>query len=166
MPPPAPCLKPWRSGLHFLVFNDLGALYARRGENARAINAYRAAFGIDNDYQPARANLARLGGLLNTPPAVSQEVEPNDNYLLANVVTMNKPVEAEISAYNDVDCFRFQTPASPRDILALEIESQSDSFLPAIGVFDENDRFLGWTSNAHAPHAPITHYFSPRPTRS
>ena len=143
-----------------VVFNDLGALYARRGENARAINAYRAAFGIDNDYQPARANLARLGGLLNTPPAVSQEAEPNDTYLLANVVTMNKPVEAEISAYNDVDCFRFRTPPSPRDVLAVEIESETESLLPAISVFDENDRFLGWTSNARAPRIPLTQYFS------
>lgn len=143
-----------------VVFNDLGALYARRGENTRAINAYRAAFGIDNDYQPARANLARLGGLLNTPPAVSQEMEPNDNYLLANVVTMNKPVEAEISAYNDVDCFRFRTPPSPRDVLAVEIEGESESLLPAISVFDENDRFLGWTSNARAPRTPLIQYFS------
>jgi hypothetical protein len=143
-----------------VVFNDLGALYARRGENARAINAFRAAFAIDNDYQPARANLARLGGLLNTPPAVSQEVEPNDHYLLANVVTFSKPVEAEISAYNDVDCFRFLTPPSPRDVFAVEIESESETLLPAISVFDENDRFLGWTSNSRAPRTLLTQYFS------
>jgi hypothetical protein len=132
--------------------------------NTRPINAYRAAFAIDNDYQPARANLSSLGGLLHTPPAVSQKVELNDNYLVANLVTFNKPVEGEISAYNDVDCFRFRTPPSLRDTLAAEIESDSESLLPA-AVFNENDRFLGWTSNTRAPSTPVIRCFS-RPPNS
>jgi hypothetical protein len=51
---------------------------------------FRAAFAIDNDYQPARANLSSLGAA-QYAPAVSQEIGPNGNYLVAHIATFNKP---------------------------------------------------------------------------
>jgi hypothetical protein len=133
-----------------VVLNNLGVLYAIRNDNSRAVNAFRAAFARDGDYQPVRANLARLKAQLSNVGAVTEEIEPNDSYLLANLVDVGKPVDAEISAYNDTDCFRFVVPPPPRDIIAIEVENLSKTLTPALSVFDSDDRFLGWTKNADA----------------
>jgi hypothetical protein len=146
-----------------VVYNDLGVLYAELKDNARAVNSFRKAFSLDGDYQPVRANMARLKGLLNAAEPVTQEVEPNDTYLLANTVALGEPAEAEIAAYNDTDCFRFQSPDGPRDILAIEVKNESKTLIPALSVFDSDDRFLGWSQDAHEPGSSLTQYLSPQP---
>ena len=148
------------------VYNDLGVLYAEIKDGARAINSFRKAFSVDGDYQPVRSNLARRKALLNAADPVGQEVEPNDNYLLANVIALGAPVEADVSAYNDTDCFRFQAPGGPRDILAIEVKSDSKQLLPAFSVFDTDDRFLGWSQQAKEAGGTLTQFIAPQPNNT
>jgi hypothetical protein len=145
------------------VFNNLGVLYVQRNDISRAVSAFREAYVRDADYPPVRANLTRLKPLLNMVRPVTREIEPNDNYLLANVVSLERPVDAEISAVEDTDCFRFRTPTPPRDILAIEIENFSTALVPAISIFDSDDRYLDWTKDAEGPGRSLTYRFSPPP---
>jgi hypothetical protein len=145
------------------VFNNMGVLYLQQNDLSRAMNAFREAFLRDSDYQPVRANLMRMKPLLNSASAVTHEVEPNDYYLLANVISLGRPVDAEISAIGDTDCFRFQIPPAPRDTLALEIENLSDTLIPALSVFDTDDQFLGWTKDAQHPGLSLTQQIAPAP---
>jgi hypothetical protein len=145
------------------VFNNLGVLYVQRNDLDRAIADFREAYVRDADYAAVRANLTRLKPLLNMAGSVAREIEPNDNYLLANVVALDRPVDAEISALEDTDCFRFRTPAPPRDILEIEIENLSETLVPAISIFDSDDRFLGWTKDAERAGRGLTYRFSPPP---
>jgi len=145
------------------VFNNLGVLYLQRNDIERAIEAFREAYVRDADYPAVRANLTRLKPLLNMVGPVTREVEPNDNYLLANVVSLERPVEAEISAVEDTDCFRFRTPPAPRDILEIEIENLATTLVPAISLFDSDDKFLDWTKAAEMPGRGLTFRFSPPP---
>jgi hypothetical protein len=145
------------------VFNNMGVLYLEQNDISRAMSAFREAFLRDGDYQPVRANLMRMKPLLDAVSAVTREVEPNDYYLLANVISLDRPVEAEISAIGDTDCFRFQAPPAPRDILALEIENLSSTLIPALSIFDTEDQFLGWTKDAQRPGLSATQQIAPAP---
>jgi hypothetical protein len=145
------------------VFNNIGVLYLEQNDISRAMNAFREAFLRDGDYQPVRANLMRMKPLLDAVTAVTREVEPNDYYLLANVISRDRPVEAEISAIGDTDCFRFQAPPAPRDVLALEIENLSPTLIPALSIFDTEDRFLGWTKDAQRPGLSLSQQIAPAP---
>jgi len=117
------------------LFNNLGVLFVQRNEISRAVSAFREAYVRDADYAPVRANLTRLKPLLNMVGPVTREIEPNDNYMLANVVSLEKPVDAEISAVEDTDCFRFRAPPPPRDILTVEVENLSTTLVPAVSLF-------------------------------
>jgi hypothetical protein len=55
----------------------------------RAMSAFREAFLRDGYYQPVRANLMRMKPPLDAVNAVTREVEPNDYYLLANVISLD-----------------------------------------------------------------------------
>ncbi|HLI85375.1 MAG TPA: hypothetical protein VKV17_15780 [Bryobacteraceae bacterium] len=145
------------------IYNNLGVLYLRQNDVARAMHAFREAFARDGDYQPARANLLRMQPMLDAVGAVTREVEPNDYYLLANVISLDRPVDAEVSAIGDTDCFRFEAPPAPRDMLSLEIENLSPALIPALSVFDTSDRFLGWTKDARQPGRPLTQRIAPAP---
>jgi tetratricopeptide (TPR) repeat protein len=144
------------------VFNDLGVVYVKRNDGARALKAFRAALAKDGDYPQVRANLADLESMLNAAEPVTREVEPNDTFLLANAIALGAPVDAEISD-NDIDCFRFKAPPAPRDILAVEIENLSTTLMPSFSVFDGSDRFLGWSQDAQQQGASVTRQFSPQP---
>jgi hypothetical protein len=144
------------------VFNDLGVVYVKRNDGARALKAFRAALAKDGDYPQVRANLADLESLLNAAEPVTQEVELNDTFLLANAIALGAPVDAEISD-NDIDCFRFKAPPAPRDILAVEIENLSTTLMPSFSVFDGSDRFLGWSQDTQQQGASVTRRFSPQP---
>jgi len=148
-----------------VIFNNLGVLYAQLNDRSRAINAFRDALARDIAYQPVRFNLERLKGFTaQSADPVSSEIEPNNNSLLANVIAPNKPVEAGISAgTNDVDFFRLTTPPAPRDILAIEIENQSDTLAPILKIYDSDMRLLNWGKGTRQPGESLTQYLAPPP---
>jgi tetratricopeptide (TPR) repeat protein len=145
------------------VFNDLGVLYVERNDSSRAIEAFRQAVIRDTDYQPVRANLLRAKDLLNAAAPVVAEDEPNDTYLLANVIALNRPVTGDVSAYNDTDCYRLTIPSGPRDLLSVEIEPLASMLLPGVSAFDRDDHFLDWTRNTERPGATLIENLSAAP---
>ncbi|MGD0499033.1 MAG: hypothetical protein ABSC23_11415 [Bryobacteraceae bacterium] len=149
-----------------LIFNDLGLLYERLDDRSRAINSFRDALSRDLSYFPARTNLNRLQATAATDSAapVSQEVEPNDNSLSANLVALDKSVDAEIAAgQGDVDFYRFSAPPAPRDILTLDIANRSKTLAPMVSLYDEVMRPLDWHPEEHEPGASLNLRFSPEP---
>ena len=148
-----------------VVFNDLGLLYAQLDDRARAINAFRNALAHDLMYQPVRFNLNRLKGFTaDSADPVTQEIEPNNALLLANVIALGKPVEAAIAAgQGDADSYRFNAPPAPRDILLLEIANHSASLAPMVNFYDDEMRLLDWGKTVREPAAPLDLRFSPEP---
>ncbi|PWU07725.1 MAG: hypothetical protein C5B51_09270 [Terriglobia bacterium] len=145
------------------VYNDLGVLYLKQHDDGHARAAFREALSRDSDYPQTRANLADHEEILNSAPPVTQEAEPNDTHLMANVVALGRPFGAEVATAEDIDCFRFKAPPAPRDILAVEVQNLSATLIPSLGVFDGTDRFLGWSQAAQQPGASLSARFSPQP---
>ena len=147
-----------------VVFNDLGVLYAALNDLSGAVNAFRSALERDNDYQPVRYNLGRLGYNSISANLVTREVERNDTNLLANGIALGQPVEAEINAdLGDVDCFRVTTPPAPRDILAIEVQNRSQTLAPVLKIYDAESRILDWGKESKHPGDSLTVYIAPQP---
>jgi hypothetical protein len=147
-----------------LIFNNLGVIYEKLGDRARALNAFRAALARDSGYEAARANLQKLGDLraIAAEP-VTQEVERNDNHLLANTVPMERPVDAAIQGGGDNDYYRFTSPPAPRDILEIRVESRSKTLAPALSAYDSEHRFVAWGRDTREPGETLVQTMSPRP---
>jgi hypothetical protein len=147
-----------------VVFNNLGVLYEHTGDRARAINAFREALARDAGYQPVRLNLQRLKNYtIGAAEPVTHEVEPNNNYLLANVVRLDGPVEAAIGGMNDEDYFRFTAPPAPRDRVEIRIENRSKTLIPALGLLDVDRRYVLWEKAYGERGANLAQYLSPAP---
>jgi tetratricopeptide (TPR) repeat protein len=147
------------------VFNNLGVLYAQLGDRARAINAFREALARDIDYQPVRFNLARLKDFTSqSADPVTREIEPNDSSMFANIIALDKPVEAEIApSIDDMDYFRINTPPVPRDLLSLEVMNRSATLAPVLRVYDVDGRILPLGKEARQPGASLTQTAGPEP---
>ena len=148
-----------------VFYNDLGVLYAKLNDRARAINAFRAALAHDANYQPVRFNLGRLKGLTaDSAGPVTHEIEPNDSPLLANLITPGTPVDGEIEATTeDVDDYRVAAPPVPRDVLAIELTNHSSKFKPKIAVYDSDLGVLDWGKRVPGPGDSLSVYGSPAP---
>jgi len=147
-----------------VVFNDMGVLYAKLNDRARAVSAFREALARDMDYAPVRRNLQRLRAQPNAVYPVTAEVEPNDTNEHANYIGLNQPVEGEIDAANaDVDCFRFVTPAAPRDLIEVSILNRSRTLAPRIRFYDGEGKLLPWEKTVWDPGASLSLIVSPEP---
>jgi tetratricopeptide (TPR) repeat protein len=147
------------------VFNDLGVLYAKLNDRARAVNAFHEALTLDIRYSPARSNMNRLRGFTTDIDApVTGEIEPNNSNIMANLIALGSRVDAAISSgVGDVDCFRFTAPPPPRDILSIEIANRSRTLAPVLTVFDGNMRMLDWGKEMRQPGASLTVFVAPEP---
>jgi hypothetical protein len=149
-----------------VIFNDLGVLYARMEDPARTVNAFREALARDEGYGPARKNLERLKGmhLANTAYPVTREIEPNDRFALANLVSLGKPVDGEISGNGgDVDWYRVNAPVPPRDLIQIEITSRSNILELILSAFDDSMAALGPSKKSPGPGASVTGSISALP---
>jgi hypothetical protein len=149
-----------------VVFNNLGVLYAEMSDRPRALAAFREALARDIDYRLTHDNIERLGGFMVTAAEpVTREVEPNNSTVNANLISLGTAVEAELSAgTNDVDSFRFVSPAVPRDLLMIEIRPEADTLELELRMFDAEQRVLDLApASAAAPGKAISVYFSPQP---
>jgi hypothetical protein len=148
-----------------VVYNNLGVLYAKLDDRARAVNAFRQALARDISYAPVRANLQRLRGFTSdSADPVTHEIEPNDSPMLANVIALDSAVEAEIAAgIADVDTFRVTAPPAPRDILAIEIANRSPALSIGLRLYDSDLRLTGWGKPPQPPGASFTLPVSPKP---
>jgi hypothetical protein len=152
-----------------VIFNDLGVLYARMDDRARTINSFREALARDAGYDPARKNLNRLKALnlgSNADP-VTQEIEPNNLPTLANLISLGKPVDAKIAENaNDVDWYRVNAPAPPRDLMRIDITNGSKTLALLLSVFDDTMARLGPGGKSPEPGDPISATVSPVPNSS
>jgi hypothetical protein len=149
-----------------VIFNDLGVLYARMDDPARTVNAFREALARDEGYDPARKNLDRLKGLNLSSRAfpVTQEIEPNNSFGLANLISLGKPVDGEIAANTiDVDWYRVTSPAPPRDLIRIEITNKSKTLVPVLSFFDDSMVPIGPAKQASESGDSITATLSPLP---
>ena len=145
-----------------VVYNNLGVLYVKLNDGAKAIGAFREVLARDLQYAPVRQNLARLK-LGNSADPVTHEVEPNGADRLANVVSLGKSVDAEISPdLNDVDCFRVISPPAPRDLLRVELANRSQSLAPRLRLYDADGRPL-WSKESQDPGASLRQVIAPPP---
>lgn len=152
-----PCAEP-------VVFHDLGVLYAQINDHERALKAFREALARDPGYAPVRLILNNLRGFTphEADPVVA-EVEPNDTYLTANLISLGAEVVGEISTPEDLDCYRFSAPPVPRDILRVEIVSQSVTLAPRLTIYDDLGRPTGDTAESSDPGAGLSLSISPQP---
>jgi len=149
-----------------VVFNNLGVLYAEMSDRSRALAAFREALTRDTDYRLTHDNIERLGGfMVAAAEPVTREVEPNNSTVNANLINVGTAVEAELAAgTNDVDSFRFVSPAAPRDLLAIEIRPEADTLEPTLRIFDAEQRILDFApAPAGGPGKAIAVYLSPQP---
>ena len=147
------------------VFNDMGLLYAQLDDRARAVVSFRDALARDFEYAPVRQNLYRLRGFTsNSADPVSEELEPNNNIQNANVIAVDKPVEAEISQLDDdMDVYKVTSPPAPRDLIEIHVENRSRTLIPRLTVYDEEGVILPLGKDASQPGESLTQYLAPKP---
>jgi len=127
-----------------VVFYDLALLYAQMNDHNKAVNAFRETLARDPNYLPVRNSLASLRGFEpHSADPITSESEPNDTCVAANLVSRDIDVVGEISNADDKDCFRFIAPPSPRDVVRIEIKSQSISLAPRITIYNVSGQPTG-----------------------
>jgi hypothetical protein len=146
-----------------VVYNNLGVLYVKLDDGAKAVGAFREVLARDLDYPPVRQNLARFK-FGNSADPVAREVEPNGTDRLANVISLGRSVDAEISPdVNDVDCFRVTSPPAPRDLLLVQLVNRSQTLAPRLRLYDADGRPLDWSKESQDPGASLREVISPPP---
>ena len=147
------------------VFNNLGVLYIELNDRSRAVNAFREALTRDVEYRAVRENIVRLQGLsADSAEPVTHEIEPNTSFTSANLIALDRPVEAEIAGnISDEDCFKFNAPQAPRDLLAIEISNLSGTLAPGVAVYDENTNLDERGPDQADRGSNLTRYVAPPP---
>jgi hypothetical protein len=146
-----------------VIFNDLGVVYLKLNDGTKAVDAFREALSRDLQYPPVRQNITHYK-LSSAAEPVTKEVEPNGNPRVANVISLGKPVEAEISLdVNDVDYFRVISPPAPRDLLLVELANHSQTLAPRLRLFDADDHPLDWSKESQDPGVSLREVISPAP---
>jgi hypothetical protein len=148
-----------------VVFNDLGVLYAKVGDRARTLYAFREALARDAGYRPVRDNLDRLQSwVAESADPVTREIEPNNSVREANVIALATSVEGEITdTPNDVDYYRVNAPPAPRDVLSIQVTPSGTTLVPSLRVLDENSRLLEANSVLGQPGEALKQSVSPQP---
>ena len=118
-----------------VLFNDIGILYQRRQDLARAIKAFRQALTLDDGYAPAFENLQLSAA--NRGAGLATEVEPNNNVRFADLLPLEKVVEGEVQTTGDRDYFVFVVPPAPRDRLELALHNRSQNLKPSLQIYDD-----------------------------
>jgi hypothetical protein len=142
-----------------LVFNDLGLMYSHLNDRTHAANAFRQALMRDPGYRPVRSSM-QLTNCQSCEP-LTREVEPNDLPANANLIPIDTQVDADINSSSDVDWFEFVTPATPRDLVAIEFTNPSTTLALAMHVYDSGMRLTDIGKDAAGRGDSISRQFSP-----
>jgi hypothetical protein len=147
-----------------MIFHNIGVLYAQLNDHQGAVNAFRETLARDPNYGPTRTSLNTLPGFnpQETDP-IAVESEPNNDYLNANLISLNTLVAGDISDQQDVDFFRFIAPQSPRDVLRVEIGCQSNTLVPRVNIYDETGHPTGESAASPTAGAKLVLLISPKP---
>ena len=147
-----------------MIFHNMGVLYAQLNDHQAALNAFRETLARDPNYAPTRTSLNSLPGFNphDTDP-IATESEPNNDYLNANLISLDTLVAGDISDPQDVDFFRFIAPPSPRDLLRVEIGCQSPTLIPRVNIYDETGHPTGESAASPDAGARLALLISPKP---
>jgi hypothetical protein len=129
-----------------VVFSNLGIVYSALGDLGRSADAFRDALARDSEYGPSRQFLRNSKSIpANSADPYTREVEPNNESRTATLIGLGVPASGEVTAStNDVDYLRVVTPASPRDLLSVELANHSIEFAPRLRIYSENLQVLSW----------------------
>lgn len=129
-----------------VAYHDLGLGYAALGDYTRAADAFREVLARDSEYTPTRKFLRETKNIgKGAAEPYTREFEPNNDSASANLIAVGAPVGGEIAGSNDpADYFKFVAPASPRDIVRIELSNHSINFAPRLRVYDDKLRILSW----------------------
>lgn len=122
---------------------DVAATAQARGHTA-VVQQQRAQ--IEQTLQSAASEVSALGRQVaqlapaKTEPAAaparsSEEGEPNDNKASAARLSVNAPVEGEVSTTDDSDNFVFTSGAKVRDRVIVRLQNRSDTLRPYLKLF-------------------------------
>jgi len=146
-----------------VVFYDLGLVYAQMNDHDKTVAAFRETLARDPFYESVRTSLATLRGYdRRAADPIASEAEPNDTCIQANLISLGVDVVGEISSESDTDCFRFSAPRSPRDVLRIQIKSQSTSLAPRITIYNAESQPTGEQAESPDAGAPLELLIAPR----
>jgi len=138
-----------------VVWNNLGALEADKGDYVAAKEAYQQAVAKQADFAPALKNLEKLTTEKpHTVSVSSTESEPNNDFDRANEITVGSRVAAAISDGSDTDFYHFQTPRGPRDHYSASLENGGLTLRPSITVYSGNRSQV----TANYSHEPLKQF--------
>jgi hypothetical protein len=145
-----------------VIFHNLGSLYSAVGDRARAILSFREALIRDPEYRPVRLSIEHLKWLgANEADPLKREIEPNNSTIVANLIGVGFPVEAEITP-GDNDTFKFVTPPAPRDIVEMIVTNVAQSL--EIGIRIADDSLKNDSANLSVPIGEsVTRYVAQPP---
>jgi hypothetical protein len=145
-----------------VIFHDLGSLYSATGDRARAILSFREALVRDPEHRPVRNSIDRLKWLgQDEADPLKREIEPNNSTIVANLIGIGAPVEAEITP-GDTDTFKFVTPPAPRDIVEITITNIAQTL--EIGLRLADDSLKSDSANLNVPAGEsVTRYLAKPP---
>ncbi len=135
------------------VFNNLGAAYLATGDKEKAMGAFDKALSNASNQKTVHFNLKQTDPVITTnkPVAgevqakISAEVEPNNEILNPNIISLATWIDAEKADKEDTDYFRFTSPPVYRDIIQVSIENISTTLKPALRIFNsEKSDISGW----------------------
>ena len=171
---------------------DLGVAYQKAGDTQAAARALSQALAQDPQYAPAQYNLGlvkasrgelaqaqthfeksgELGESQALASAIRQELvtknlelEPNNQAAEANILPLEKKIEANIVDPEDSDYFRITSPGKYRDILQVRLENLSPTLRPALALYDKNKSELPGALN-DTPNANLEHEFVTGPAET
>ena len=132
-------------------------------ETARTAYGHAYAQGSDGLISPAELN--------GPPPPVpiqpasvaidTHEIEPNDDFLHANKITLDTAIEAAIDHPGDVDVFTFTMPGNRRDFVDVILSNESTTLAPNITIY--RDTNSGSESGNRTRGGNVTHSFVGEP---
>jgi hypothetical protein len=125
---------------------ELSQLVSQLTENSKQFNQKIMTIKKDYQYKKLTAETSQQMDIEN------QETEPNDTLLIPNRMPLNSWVQSEISSGSaaDADYFVFQSPATYRDFIRIELQNRSTTLAPRIELFDANKTSLFALDNSTA----------------
>jgi len=132
-------------------------------ETARTAYGHAYAQGSDGLISPAELN--------GPPPPVpiqpasvaidTHEIEPNDDFLHANVITLDATIEAAIDNPGDVDVFTFTMQGERRDLVEVIVSNESTKLAPAIEIYEDTHDLTSKSNETRGGN--VSHVFVAKP---
>ena len=156
------------------AYNNLGAAYLAVGNKEKAKDVFNKALSGTTEQQTVHFNLKQTNPVVmstvhardEVKKGVDAELEPNNEILNPNVISLETWIKAAKADKKDRDYFRFTTPPVYRDIIQVSIENSSTTLKPGLRIFNsEKSDISDWQGNTTAG-SNLKYTFSAGPNES